>query len=80
MAHRSDGPALSLGCLGMGTGQCAVVDVNSKCWKSMFLRLSGRYVPADEAKVKHRERRRAPENVNGANMESVGGGTVWDSR
>ena len=31
MAHRSDGPALSLGCLGMGTEQCAVVDVNSKC-------------------------------------------------
>ena len=33
MAHRSDGPALSLGCLGMGTEQCAVVVVNSKCWK-----------------------------------------------
>ena len=25
-----------LGCLGMCTGQCAVVDVNSKCWRNMF--------------------------------------------
>ena len=30
MAHQSDGPALSLGRLGMGTEQCAAVDVNSK--------------------------------------------------
>ena len=26
-----------LGCLGMCTGQCAVVDVNSKCWRNMFV-------------------------------------------
>ena len=25
-----------LGCLGMCTGQCAVVDVNSKCWRNML--------------------------------------------
>ena len=25
-----------LGCLGMCTEQCAVVDVNSKCWRNMF--------------------------------------------
>jgi len=25
-----------LGCLGMCTGQCAVVDVDSKCWRNMF--------------------------------------------
>jgi hypothetical protein len=36
MAHRSDGPALSPGCLCMGTEQCAVVDVNSKCLRNMF--------------------------------------------
>ena len=26
-----------LGCLGMCTGQCAVVDVSSKCWRSMLV-------------------------------------------
>ena len=25
-----------LGCLGMCTGQCAEVDVNSKCWRNML--------------------------------------------
>ena len=25
-----------LGCLGMCTGQCAVVDVSSKCWRNML--------------------------------------------
>ena len=35
-----------LGCLGMCTGQCAVVDVSSKCWRSMLvldMRLYTRY-------------------------------------
>ena len=52
MAHRSDGPALSLGCLDVGTEQCAVVDVDLKCGESVFLQIPGRYVPAhktDEA-------------------------------
>ena len=26
-----------LGCLGMCTGQCAVVDVNSKCWRNLLV-------------------------------------------
>ena len=26
-----------LGCLGMCTGQCAVVAVSSKCWRSMLV-------------------------------------------
>ena len=37
MAHRSDGPAFSLGCLGMCTERCAVVDVHSKCRRSVLL-------------------------------------------
>ena len=68
MAHRSDGPALSLGCLGMGTEQCAVVDVNSKCWKSVFLLDTCLHTRQT------RQTRRASENVNRANMESVGRG------
>jgi hypothetical protein len=43
MAHPSDGPASSLGCLGMCTEQCAVMDVNSKCLRNMFaLDMKGR--------------------------------------
>ena len=84
MAHRSDGPALSLGrlgmgteqravpgglassawhidqmgqpprlgCLGMCTGQCAVVAVSSKCWRSMLaLDMSAPAYTIDEANI-----------------------------
>ena len=43
MGRHGTWAALSLGCLGMGTEQCAVVNVNSKCWKSVFLWMPGRY-------------------------------------
>ena len=33
----TSGPASSLGCVGMCTEQCAVVDVHSKCWRNMLL-------------------------------------------
>ena len=36
MAHHQMGQPPRLGCLGMCTGQCAVVDVNSKCWRNML--------------------------------------------
>ena len=36
MAHQQKGQPPRLGCLGMCTGQCAVVDVNSKCWRNML--------------------------------------------
>ena len=57
MAHRSDGPALSLGRLGMGTEQCAVV-VISKSWalRSMFLPISLSIIACGQSK--HKERRR----------------------
>ena len=57
----------------MGTEQCAVVVVNSKSWKSVFLRIPGPHLPAEKANKSGTERRRARENVNGSNMESVGG-------
>ena len=57
MAHQSDGQALSLGRLGMGTEQCAVV-VISKSWmsRSMFLPISLSIIAYEQSK--HRERRR----------------------
>ena len=48
MAHQSDGPALTLGHLGMDTEQCALV-VISESWRSVFLPIIA---------YKHRERRR----------------------
>ena len=68
MAHRSDGPASSLGCLGMCTEQCAVVDVNSKCWRNMFLL----DVCLHTRQMRQTRRVLEPEGVGGAS-ESVGG-------
>ena len=41
-----------LGCLGMCTGQCAVVAVSSKCWRSMLaLDMSAPAYTIDEANI-----------------------------
>ena len=82
MAHHQMGQPPRLGCLGMCTGQCAVVDVNSKCWRNMLepgWALEARR-KASEARRRESEgacgRRKAPEVVGecwrGAMLPDIG--------
>ena len=60
------GPPPRLGCLGMCTEQCAVMDVNSKCLRNMFVPAYKTRQMGQVWKVSE------PEGVGGAS-ESVGG-------
>ena len=73
-----------LGCLGMCTGQCAVVAVSSKCWRSMLaLDMSASAYTIDEANIACvgaggllvEARRRTPESAGRRrrSLENVGG-------
>ena len=73
-----------LGCLGMCTGQCAVVAVSSKCWRSMLaLDMSAPAYTIDEANIACvgaggllvEARRRTPESAGRRrrSLENVGG-------
>ena len=58
--------------MGMCTGQCAVVDVNSKCWRNTFCLMCAAY-KTDEADIAGVGARRGV----GGTSESVGG--CWRS-
>ena len=77
MAHQSNGPAPSLGCLGMCTEQCAVVDVNSKCWRNMFVL----DMCLHTRQMRQARRALEPEGVGGASearrRASEGAGERW---
>ena len=77
MAHRSDGPASSLRMFGhvhraMCSGGCQFEVLEEHVLSDSWSISACRYVKQVK-EVRHRERRGAPENVDGATMESVGG-------
>ena len=71
MAHQRDGPALSLGRLGVGH--------RAVCGGGHHLEVMEEELALTDNCLHVRQTWRAPENVNRASMESVGGGTMWDS-
>ena len=76
-----------LGCLGMCTEQCAVADVNSKCWRNMFKLEVCLHTRQDRRGMRGKrwcrrrrrctgERRRAPDGAGGRWRMSMRGGVA----